>query len=263
MNPPDQGELVRRQFGATAEAYVSSPTHAAGDDLDTLVSWAEGGSEKTLLDVATGGGHTALAMTSQYGRVVASDLTETMLEAARRFVESRGATNVTFEVADAQSLTFPDDCLDAVCCRIAPHHFPRVDQFVAEAARVLKPGGIFLLEDSVVPEVAGLGEMLNAAEHLRDPSHVRSLTGREWLDIITGAGLGLEEKTRHRKRHDLGEWLDRARTPESKRDEIDRLFREGGDAAIEAFRVELSPTGRVVAFADEKILVKARKPGSA
>src|SRR5262249_17482018 len=137
--------------GAAADAYVASATHVGGDDLDQLVAWAEGGPEKIALDVATGAGHTALALAPHYGRVVASDLTDRMLETAAAFLGAQGARNVEFRRADAEDLPFADASFDLVSCRIAPHHFDDVAKFVGEAARVLRPGGIFLLEDSVAP----------------------------------------------------------------------------------------------------------------
>lgn len=137
---------VQDQFGATAAAYVASAGHAAGDDLAQLVAWNEGGPEKAALDVATGGGHTALALAAHYGRVVASDLTAPMLAAAEGFIRGKGIANVDFRLADAEALPFGDAEFDAVSCRIAPHHFPDPARFVAEVARVLKPGGLFFYD---------------------------------------------------------------------------------------------------------------------
>jgi SAM-dependent methyltransferase len=253
-------DRVRSQFGATAAGYVSSPTHASGQDLEILVGWAEGGPTKRLLDVATGGGHTALALARAYGEVMATDLTEPMLDAAREFIASRGARNVEFAIADAQELPFPDGSFDAVSCRIAPHHFLYVDRFVVEVARVLKPGGILLLEDSIVPDDPDLATVLNHVERARDPTHVRSLTRQEWLATISGAGLVVEEQSIDRKRHELPDRLDRAQTPREQRQEVERVFRASGARGRETFKLEFTCSGDVIAFSDEKILVKARKP---
>jgi len=51
---------VTARFAAHAQGYVTSPSHAAGDDLERLVTLAEPQPDWRLLDVATGGGHTAL-----------------------------------------------------------------------------------------------------------------------------------------------------------------------------------------------------------
>lgn len=261
MSDDAQRDLVRGQFGATAAAYVSSYVHAGGPDLQQLVEWAEGGPDKSLLDIATGGGHTALALSRLYGSVIASDITQPMLEAAEEFTRTQGATNITFQIGDAEALPFDAGTFDAVSCRIAPHHFPRPDRFVNEAARVLRSGGIFLLEDSIVPEDATLAECLNNVERARDPSHGRSLTQREWIGLIEDAGFLIEEHIIDRKRRDLTDWFTRARTPADRRAEVERLFLSMGPAGREAFVLKFAPDGSIEAYSDEKLLVKARKRG--
>ncbi|HEX5415698.1 MAG TPA: methyltransferase domain-containing protein [Chloroflexota bacterium] len=260
--PADHKARVQAQFGGSAAHYVASAGHAAGDDLDQLVAWAEGGPDRVALDVATGGGHTALALAPLYGRVVASDLTARMLAAAEAFLRERGATNVTFEEADAESLPFPDAAFDCVSCRIAPHHFGRPADFVREAARVLRPGGIFLLVDSTVPEDPALVEFLNHAEKLRDPTHVRSLTRAEWRGLAEAAGLAVEAEEVFRKTHALAFWLERARTPAATAREVTELFRTASSDARAAYAIEINPAGEVLSYTDYKLALKARKLSS-
>jgi SAM-dependent methyltransferase len=250
---------VQAQFGAAAEAYVTSATHRGGDDLAQLVAWAEGGPDKRALDIATGAGHTALALAPLYAEVVASDLTELMLATAEKFIRSRGVTNVRFERADAEALPFADASFDTVACRIAPHHFAQVDRFVAEVARVLKPGGVFLLEDSVVPEDPPLGEFLNRAEKLRDSTHVRSLTVADWRGRLAAAGLVVEAVDIFRKTHAFATWLDRAKTPAAACDAVIDTFRTASPAARAAFEIVVTPDGTIESYSDDKALLKARK----
>lgn len=259
MEDVEHKERVQAQFGASAAAYVVSTVHAEGDDLEQLVAWAEGGPDKVALDVATGGGHTALALAPHYGRVVASDLTEDMLSTAAAFIRGRGVTNVEFRLADAEDLPFADATFDLVSCRIAPHHFPNVARFVAEVKRVLRPGGIFLLEDSIVPEEPALGEWLNHVEALRDPTHVRSLRVAEWHALLTEAGLVAEGERIFPKAHPLAEWLDRARTTAANRERVRAMLRDATAAARAQFVLDRGPDGEVTSYTDEKVVLKARK----
>ena len=254
-------ERVQAQFAASAEAYVVSAGHVAGDDLAQLVAWAEGGPGKVALDVATGAGHTALALAAHYGRVVASDLTQRMLETAEAFIRGQGAANVEFRRADAERLPFGDAEFDAVSCRIAPHHFGDVARFVAEVARVLKPGGLFLLEDSVAPDEPEPADLLNRAEQLRDETHVRSLGAREWRDLLVGAGLRVEDERAFPKTHPFAAWVGRSRTPADRAAELAALFREAPARVREALAIEVSPSGEVLSYTDRKIAFKARKTG--
>lgn len=47
---------------------------------------------------------------------------------------------------------FPNESFDLVCGRLAAHHFPDLENFVAEVRRVLKNGGRFALVDNVAPD---------------------------------------------------------------------------------------------------------------
>ena len=67
---------VQAQFGPSAAAYVTSASHAGGDDLACLLAWGRACRPGRVLDIATGGGHTALAFAGVAARVVAFDLTE-------------------------------------------------------------------------------------------------------------------------------------------------------------------------------------------
>ena len=73
---------AQERFGQFAQGYVESKGHAGGDDLERLVEIAQPQSDWLVLDVATGGGHTALKFSSSVGQVVALDLTPKMLVAA-------------------------------------------------------------------------------------------------------------------------------------------------------------------------------------
>ena len=87
---------VQQQFGKNASSYVSSPIHKDGKDLLMMVGMAEVNGQESLLDIATGCGHTANAFAPLVKKVTALDLTEEMLAAAERFVIGNGHLNVEF-----------------------------------------------------------------------------------------------------------------------------------------------------------------------
>ena len=209
MSVRDSKALSQERFGKYSDGYVISQTHARGLELDRLVEIAQPAPDWLVLDVATGGGHTALAFAPHVGHVVATDITPPMLENARAFIASRGVENVSFEPADAEDLPFADKAFDLVTCRIAPHHFPECDRFVQHAARVLKPGGLLLVQDQVVPEDRQAGAFVNEFERLRDPSHNRAYSESEWVRMFERAGLHVEHRELVVKPHDFASWAQR------------------------------------------------------
>ena len=81
--------------------------------------------------------------------MIAADIAPGMLETTRRLAAERGLDNVLVQYADAAALPFANASFDLVTCRIAPHHFADVPEFLAEVTRVLAPAGRFVLEDSL------------------------------------------------------------------------------------------------------------------
>jgi ubiquinone/menaquinone biosynthesis C-methylase UbiE len=220
MGAAEQGTLVQERFARFAQGYVSSKTHARGEELDRLVALAQPRPDWIVLDVATGGGHTALKFAPLVHRVVASDFTVKMLEKAEAFIASHGIENVTYEFADAGELPFDDSAFDLVTCRIAPHHFPDCTRFVHEGARVLKTGGLLLVQDHVLPEDKDTARFVDGFEKLRDPSHQRAFSESKWVAMVRGAGLTVEHTEQVIKRHEFLPWAQRqGSTPET----IERL----------------------------------------
>lgn len=204
----DVKSQAQQRFGQRAQGYVSSENHAKGGDLERLIELAQPQPGWLALDVATGGGHTALKFAPHVARLIASDLTPAMLGAARDFIRGKGATNVNFSAADAESLPFAGGTFDLVTCRIAPHHFPDVFRFVQECARVLKPVGLLLVQDQLVPDDDRAARYLDAFERLRDPSHNRIYAEYEWRGMFLDAGLSVEAAEGYAKTADLVPWAE-------------------------------------------------------
>lgn len=251
-------QRVREQFGAAAEAYVRSRSHAFGHDLGQLVEWAAVQPGEPALDVATGGGHTGLALARHGARVILLDLTTRMLQAARRAAAERGVIPAGFLAADAEALPLRDHCMSLVACRIAPHHFADPAAFVREVARVLEPGGRFLLIDSLSPADHELDELVNELEQRRDPSHVRSYTLKEWCGFLAAAGLRVERVEVIYRRHEWDDWTVRSGMSERARDAL-AAWLLSQERLCHFLDVEVDH-GSIRGFRDDKVLILARLP---
>ncbi len=205
----DMKRETAAHFSRQAEAYAASPTHARGADLDIVAEFAGAGPGDICLDIACGPGHTALRMAETARLVIACDLAPGMIETARRMAAERKLANVLVQFADAAALPFADASFDLVTCRIAPHHFADVPGFLAEAARVLKGRGRFVLEDSLAPDDPAAATFLEDLEKRRDRTHVHSLSHAEWHAAVAGAGLRISRETVYAMDHDFGLWIGR------------------------------------------------------
>jgi len=175
-----------------AEAYRTSTVHASGDDLDLVVEWCEPGEGVTVLDVATGGGHVARRLRECGATVVTVDPAPGM-----------GADTT----AAAEDLPFADASFDAVACRLAGHHFSDVIAAMREMARVAR-GRVVVCDNTYVSEAS------EAADRLRDPSHVRNLSVDEWRSLFGRVGLKVTDERELLRPLEIEPWLARAKTPE-------------------------------------------------
>jgi ubiquinone/menaquinone biosynthesis C-methylase UbiE len=261
--PQDSDETkarVQDYFSRTAENYVTSATHRTGSDLQRLVELGEWDAQQQALDIATGGGHTALAVAPHVAHIVVSDLTPRMLEKARAFLLSQNVTNAEFVQADAEKLPFASASFDRVTCRIAPHHFPNVARFVQEVARVLKPGGIFLLIDNIAPDAAELDTFINTVEKRRDSSHGRCYTLVEWRRFFTDAGLQVELEETFRRTHNYDDWTARSQLADSEKAALERFILAASEEVQRYFAVTTDGSGHLKQLNTDVVLLKGRKP---
>lgn len=236
------------QFGAAAQSYVTSASHAKGEDLQRLVRFAAPKGTERVLDIATGGGHTAIAFAPRVTSVTAIDLTPKMLEAAKTHAAERGATNITFEIADAERLPYAGATFDIVVARIAPHHFADPPGFVREVARVLVRGGLFLLDDNMAPDDDQLDEFMNRFEKWRDPSHVRAYRPSQWRAWMEASGLRVTiDEPLELKSYAFAEWTERMHMPEIERDALERWLLSAPPRCRDYFRLE-SVNGHVASI---------------
>lgn len=97
-----------------------------------------------LVDVATGTGVGAFIAAEEVGprgEVIATDISERMVEATRAEAERRGFTNMRFERVDAEELAYPDDSFDAALCVLGLMYPAEPQRAIEQMHRVLRPGG--------------------------------------------------------------------------------------------------------------------------
>ena len=124
-------------FGPAAANYATSKVHANSEELARLVELVAPRPTDRVLDIATGTGNTAFAFAPFVAEVVAYDLTPGMLEQVRIGAAERELTSVRPLLGDACAIPDTVTGFDIVVVRLAPHHFPSIDMFLAGCRRAL------------------------------------------------------------------------------------------------------------------------------
>lgn len=250
-------EKVKEIFGKNADKYVTSDIHAKGDDLALLVDWLKPKETWTVLDIATGGGHVSKTLAPHTSQVISTDLTEAMLENTAKHLRAE-YQNIFYVVADAESLPFLNGTFDAAVCRIAPHHFPHPEKFIAETARVLKAGGRFVLIDNTAPEKEELAEFMNMTEKLRDDSHGRCLSKTEWRQLLQEHRLEEIQSADRKKTFQFPSWVRRTAETEEQIEQVRRHLLSATEEELNYFQIRQQHQ-EIESFAIDEWMVLAEK----
>jgi ubiquinone/menaquinone biosynthesis C-methylase UbiE len=127
-------------------------------------------------------------------RLTAIELSAPMLDIARRRAAELNR-DVDLRLGDAQALEFADESFDTVTCTLSLCTIPDDHAAVAEARRVLRPGGRLLL----LEHVRSTRPLIRAAQHALDPLAVRfgaDHLAREPLEHLTAEGFAIDELER-------------------------------------------------------------------
>lgn len=107
-----------------------------------------------ILDIATGTGDLAILMAqTKAKKIIGLDISEGMLEVGKHKIEEKNLSQIIEMVlADSESMPFEDDYFDAITVAFGVRNFEHLEKGLAEILRVLKPGGIFVILETSVPE---------------------------------------------------------------------------------------------------------------
>ncbi len=216
-------------------AYAGSTVHRSGPSLPKLLALARPHAADICLDLGTGAGHTAAALAEHAAQVVGLDVSGGMLREARKHYSG---PNLEFIQAPAESTGLASESFDLITARHTLHHHLDLTATLAEAARLLKPGGRLVIADETTPddEVNGWWDKL---ERTRDPTHVRAYTLSEWQTLIAGAGLSWivgDGETRYPL--EIGRWLETVSADQPTAEAVYELLNEADAHARNVFEIE-------------------------
>ncbi len=247
-------DIITGNFGPRASAYLTSATHSQGRDLERLAAIATGRPGAAVLDMGCGAGHVSYAVAPHAATVIAYDMSASMLGLVASTARERGFSNIGTCEGIAESLPFADASFDIVASRYSGHHWHDAGRAVREAARVLKPGGLFIVIDVASPGYPVLDIFLQTIEMLRDTSHVRDYTPGEWLGFIAEAGLRFGEMESFRLRHAFRPWIERIATPAPLALAVRELQKYASAEVAACFALEEDGS-----FSDDAIMLQAEK----
>lgn len=174
---PTEDEIKRQELSSNAKA--------AGELL--------AGRKGAVLDIGCGEGKFTRSLTAIYDNVTGIDVKERAIDKAKAAAAAEGK-DVEFLVGDARALPFADAAFDTVVISNSLHHIPGPDKGLAEAARVLKPGGLLYVMEPVAS-----GHYHEATKIVNDETVVRREAFHAMLNLLD-AGFSEVTEMMYRQR---------------------------------------------------------------
>lgn len=142
--------LVGRVFSSVARRYdlmndlMSAGVHRLWKDA--AVDWLNPQAGWTVVDAAGGTGDIAfrIAARAPQAKIIVCDINQEMLEQGKNRAKKHSRANIEWLCGDAEDLPLPDAMSDAFTIAFGIRNVTHIDKVLAEAFRVLKPGGRFL-----------------------------------------------------------------------------------------------------------------------
>jgi ubiquinone/menaquinone biosynthesis C-methylase UbiE len=224
MDDVNVREAVRVKYAALARGEESCCAMTPSDEtikgpslgcgVPTAVADLHAG--ETVLDLGSGAGADVLISARRVGptgRAIGLDMTDEMLALARANAEEAGAANVEFLKGYIEEIPLADATVDVVISNCVVNLAADKRKVVAEAARVLRPGGRFAVSDVIADEDMDAATRADMAAYTG--CIAGALTEAEFRGALADAGLeDVEVRETHRVHAHAGAAIVRARKPE-------------------------------------------------
>ena len=182
----EQAEAAQSYFATNAADWDAiRALHVAEDSVEAAMHKALGERQfESLLDLGTGTGRLLELFAPLYARAIGIDASADMLAVARANLDRAGIANAQVRLGDIQHLPFGRNTFDVVTIHQVLHYLDEPERAIAEAARVLRPGGRLLIVDFAPHDLEFLRER-HAHRRLGFAPQVM----RQWIEA---PGLALE-----------------------------------------------------------------------
>ncbi len=160
---------------------------------EQVVDFANAGKGSKILDVATGTGQQALAFAKRGYDVIGVDLTESMLQIARKHNK---AGLVKFEAADATRLRFDDNSFDVTCVSFALHDMPLPirEKVLQEMLRVTKRDGAIMIVDYDLPQNKIGRSLIYRLVTFYEGEYYKKFIASDLETLLEKTGIEIKEK---------------------------------------------------------------------
>jgi ubiquinone/menaquinone biosynthesis C-methylase UbiE len=221
----DHRYLIIDQFTKQAVPFAKKSSQYIGKVFERIQTLLQPTENDIVLDVASGTGSLTIEFAKICRQVTGIDITPAMIEQAKNLQITNKLDNVRWDMGDITK-TFPyaSNSFSIVITKFSFHHLLNPLSALIEMNRVCTIGGKIVVIDPTPPPEKAI--QYNQLEHLRDPSHVRSLTISEFEELFQRVGIPILKRGFYRMKIGLEDHLQTSFPDPTNVDKIRQLFIE-------------------------------------
>lgn len=176
--------ILKRQFDRQAQNFSNWSVTRNEEYMQAYFEFIGFEKEDELLDVACGTGEFSVFCARRIKGVHGIDISEGMIELARKHASANGLTNIAFECHDVERTPCADNSFSVVQCRSAFHHMENYPRVLKEMLRCCRPSGRLAVQDIMAYEDPKVNSFFEALEKEVDVSHNATLHKQEFIDLF-------------------------------------------------------------------------------
>ncbi|PWI33378.1 class I SAM-dependent methyltransferase [Vibrio albus] len=186
----------KKFWDKSAEKYIRSPIKDEATYKKKLtISQEYLKSDWTIFEFGCGSGATAIYHAPYVKHVVATDISDKMIEAAQRKSLEANVDNIIFQQGTLDSLTFQDGSFDAVLGLNVLHLLEDVDDAIVKVHRLLKNDGVFISSTSLIAELnVAFRWLISGMQLLGFAPYVSSFTKKQLIAKLLKLGFSIERE---------------------------------------------------------------------
>lgn len=183
-------EAARQSFNKELLSADYRRTHDNDDQVARIVALLDPRPGGRYLDLATGNGAVAFAIAGHRpeATVIGVDIADRAIARNQVLALEQAYANLEFLETNGREIDFPVATFDGIVCRYALHHFPDAQAILADARRVLRPGGSFIVSDAI-RHPKDDQDFINRFQALKPDGHVKIYTSSGLVDLFRAQGF--------------------------------------------------------------------------
>lgn len=243
--------MLNAEFDRSAGSFAER-TKGRFDHMN-VVEFSRVPAGATVIEVGAGTGNFLNLFEGVAGRLIALDLTETMLRTAQKEFPT-----MALVVGDGARLPFASRSIDLVSCAQMLHHVPEPLPLIKEMARVCATDGHVLIVDQAATERYEEIAFMNQLEVIRDPSHAMSRPPSALKILVGAAGLEIVDERIVDSEQRMSTWMAPGEFPEQRFAQVETFIEKFGHETGMNFERD----GDDWVFNRRRIMILARRVGT-